>query len=53
LGISIPFLTIGAPVSKLISYSFGKPKWELFLRILGGIFLIILGLLIISGKMIT
>ncbi|MBO8139421.1 MAG: cytochrome c biogenesis protein CcdA [Thermosipho sp. (in: Bacteria)] len=53
LGISIPFLTIGAPVSKLISYSFGKPKWELFLRILGGIFLIILGFLIISGKMIT
>lgn len=53
LGISIPFLTIGIPVSKLISYSFGKPKWEIFLRILGGTFLIILGVLIMTGKMIA
>ncbi|SHH44220.1 cytochrome c biogenesis CcdA family protein [Thermosipho atlanticus] len=53
LGISIPFLTIGIPVSKLISYSFGKPKWELILRIFGGIFLIILGILIIKGEMLV
>ncbi|MBO8160714.1 MAG: cytochrome c biogenesis protein CcdA [Thermosipho sp. (in: Bacteria)] len=53
LGIFIPFLTIGASVSKILSVSFKKPKWEKFLRILGGIFLALLGILIISGKMVV
>ncbi|ACJ75827.1 cytochrome c-type biogenesis protein CcdA [Thermosipho africanus TCF52B] len=53
LGISLPFLTIGAPISKLLTGGFGTPKWEKILKIFGGVFLIILGILIISGKMVV
>ena len=51
LGISIPFLTLGTLISKLLSKSFGEPKWEKWLRIIGGSFIVVLGILIISGQL--
>ncbi|ABR30417.1 cytochrome C biogenesis protein [Thermosipho melanesiensis] len=53
LGISIPFLTIGASVSKILTMEFKSTKWEIFLRVVGGVFLILLGILIIMGKMVV
>ncbi|ANQ54010.1 cytochrome C biogenesis protein [Thermosipho affectus] len=53
LGISIPFLTIGSSISKLMTASFKAPRWELTLRIIGGTFLILLGVLIMFGKMVV
>lgn len=51
LGISIPFLTIGAALSKALTVGFGKPKWEMWVKYIGGAFMIILGVLILLGKM--
>ncbi len=51
LGISIPFLTIGAVLSKALTVGFGKPKWEMWIKYIGGAFMIILGVLILLGKM--
>ncbi|WP_448379128.1 cytochrome c biogenesis CcdA family protein [Fervidobacterium sp.] len=51
LGISIPFLTIGAALSKALTFGFGKPKWEMWVKYIGGAFMIILGVLILLGKM--
>jgi len=51
LGISVPFLTIGAAISKALTIGFGKPKWEMWIKYIGGVFMIILGVLIILGKM--
>jgi cytochrome c-type biogenesis protein len=51
LGISIPFLTIGAALSKALTVGFGKPKWEMWIKYIGGAFMIILGVLILLGKM--
>lgn len=51
LGISIPFLTLGTLISKMLSKSFGEPKWEKWLRIIGGSFIVVLGILIISGQL--
>lgn len=51
LGISIPFLTIGTVISKVLTKGFGEPKWEKWTKIIGGIFIGILGLLILLGKM--
>ncbi|AMW32845.1 cytochrome c-type biogenesis protein [Fervidobacterium changbaicum] len=51
LGISVPFLTIGAGISKALTMGFGKPSWERWIKYIGGAFMIVLGLLIILGKM--
>ncbi|WP_448374690.1 cytochrome c biogenesis CcdA family protein [Fervidobacterium sp.] len=51
LGISVPFLTIGVAISKALTIGFGKPKWEMWIKYIGGVFMIILGVLIILGKM--
>uniref|UniRef100_A0A7C4GFH6 Cytochrome c biogenesis protein CcdA n=1 Tax=Fervidobacterium thailandense TaxID=1008305 RepID=A0A7C4GFH6_9BACT len=51
LGISIPFLTIGSALSKALTISFGKPAWEKWIRLVGGSFIILLGVLMILGKM--
>ncbi|QTA38728.1 cytochrome c biogenesis protein CcdA [Thermosipho ferrireducens] len=50
IGISIPFLTIGTSISKILTYKFGKPIWENLLRILGAFFIIFSGILIFFGK---
>jgi cytochrome c-type biogenesis protein len=50
LGISIPFLFLSGFISKLFSkISFGEPKWQKHLRIIGGSILIIVGILISTG----
>lgn len=51
LGISLPFLTIGAAISKALSIGFGKPTWEKWTKIIGGGFIILMGILILLGKM--
>jgi len=51
LGISIPFLTLGTLISKVLSKSFGKPTWEKWTKIIGGSFIMLLGILILFGKM--
>jgi len=51
LGISIPFLTIGAAISKALTMGFGKPKWEMWIKYTGGAFMIFLGILVLLGKM--
>jgi len=51
LGISIPFLTIGTLLSKALSFGFGKPAWEKWLRIIGGSFIVILGILVLLGEL--
>jgi len=51
LGISIPFLTLGTLISKVLSKSFGKPKWEKWTKTIGGSFIMLLGILILFGKM--
>lgn len=51
LGISLPFLTIGAAISKALSIGFGKPSWEKWTKIIGGGFIILMGILILLGKM--
>jgi len=51
LGISIPFLTIGTLLSKALSFGFGKPAWEKWLRIIGGSFIVVLGILILLGEL--
>jgi len=51
LGISIPFLTLGGIVSKILSrVSFGQPKWERVLRYVGAIFIGITGILVLTGR---
>jgi len=51
LGISIPFLTIGGVVSKLLTkVSFGTPVWERILKYGTSALLFLIGFLIISGK---
>ncbi|WP_448535396.1 cytochrome c biogenesis CcdA family protein [Pseudothermotoga sp.] len=51
LGISIPFLTIGGVVSKLLTkVSFGTPLWERILKYGTSVLLFVIGFLIISGK---
>ncbi|KLO22971.1 cytochrome C biogenesis protein [Marinitoga sp. 1197] len=50
LGISIPFLFFSGAISKILSkITFGTPKWEKYIRIFGGILLIIMGILVIFG----
>ena len=50
LGISIPFLFFSGVISKIFSkISFGTPKWEKYIKIFGGILLIIMGILVIFG----
>ncbi|MGB4263401.1 MAG: cytochrome c biogenesis protein CcdA [Fervidobacterium sp.] len=51
LGISIPFLTIGTLLSKALSFGFGKPAWEKWTKIIGDSFIMLLGILILFGKM--
>lgn len=51
LGISLPFLTIGAIVSKTLTKGFGKPSWEKWTKIAGGGFIILMGILVLLGKM--
>ncbi|MFN6991369.1 MAG: cytochrome c biogenesis CcdA family protein [Fervidobacterium sp.] len=51
LGISIPFLTIGTFISKVLTKSIGKPRWEKWTKIIGAILIALLGILIILGKM--
>ncbi len=51
LGISIPFFVIGGAISKLLTVSFGTPKWEKVLKIVGGLFIISLGFVIMFGLM--
>ncbi|MCX7653058.1 MAG: cytochrome c biogenesis CcdA family protein [Fervidobacterium sp.] len=51
LGISIPLLTIGTIVSKTLSKGFGRPSWEKWMKIAGSGFIILLGILVILGKM--
>lgn len=51
LGISVPFLTIGGVVSKLFSkVSFKTPLWERVLKYATSALLLVLGLLILTGK---
>lgn len=51
LGISIPFLTIGRIISKLLTkVSFGTPLWERILKYGTSVLLFLIGFLIISGK---
>lgn len=51
LGISLPFLTIGTIVSKALTKGFGKPSWEKWIKIIGGGFIILMGILVLAGKM--
>lgn len=52
LGISIPFLTIGGLVAKLMSrFSLGEAKWEKIIRYISSILLGLIGVLIIFGKL--
>ena len=51
LGISVPFLTLGGFMTKLINVGFGKPKWERYLKVLGSIFMVTLGTMMVLGKM--
>jgi cytochrome c-type biogenesis protein len=54
LGISIPFLFLSGIVSKLVSkITFGTPKWEKYLKILGSTLLIIIGILVLLNKFNT
>lgn len=51
LGISIPFLTIGGVISKILSrVTFGRPKWEIILRYIGAVLIGFTGLLVLTGK---
>lgn len=51
LGISLPFIFIGGSISKLMNkIVIGEPKWIKILRITGGIFIIIIGILILTGN---
>ncbi|HBT39901.1 MAG: Cytochrome c biogenesis protein transmembrane region [Thermotoga sp. 50_1627] len=51
LGISVPFLTIGGFVSKLLTkVSFGTPLWERILKYGTSALLFLIGSLIIAGK---
>ncbi|PLV60475.1 cytochrome c biogenesis CcdA family protein [Thermotoga sp. KOL6] len=54
LGISIPFILTGGVVRKLLNQmSFKKPKWMKFLKIVGSFSLILVGILVLTGKFIT
>ena len=50
LGISIPFLFLSGVISKVVSkVSFGEPKWQKYLKYIGGILLILIGTFILFG----
>ncbi|MGB9614656.1 MAG: cytochrome c biogenesis CcdA family protein [Fervidobacterium sp.] len=51
LGISVPFLTIGTVLSRILTKGFGTPSWERWTKYMGGAFIILMGLLIFFGKM--
>ncbi|MFN4223842.1 MAG: cytochrome c biogenesis CcdA family protein [Fervidobacterium nodosum] len=51
LGISVPFLTIGTLVARILTRGFGTPSWEKWMKFIGGGFIILMGLLVILGKM--
>ncbi|MGM0640968.1 MAG: cytochrome c biogenesis CcdA family protein [Thermotogota bacterium] len=51
LGISLPFIFIGSTVSRLMKkVVIGEPRWLKYLRVIGGILIILIGILIFFGK---
>ncbi|KUK22310.1 MAG: Cytochrome c biogenesis protein, transmembrane region, partial [Thermotoga petrophila] len=54
LGISIPFILMGGFVNKLLNrVSFKKPVWMNVLKVVGSLSLVLVGVLILTGKFIT
>jgi len=54
LGISIPFILMGGFVNRLLNrVSFKKPVWMNVLKVVGSLSLVLVGVLILTGRFIT